>query len=113
MPRPTKWTEEELGRLKLLYTSERPFDEIVVAFPNRTSNAIRMKASRLGLKRPTIPSSLFPSSILLCSEGNGNSKGYLFRCSECGSWIQINREDEVSDSAVVCGNCSSTCYFIT
>jgi len=112
MSRPINWTEEELGRLKHLYTSEQSFEEIIMAFPQRTPNAIRLKASRLGLRRPTISSSLLPSSILLCSEANGNSRGYLYRCRECGSWIQVNQEDEGSDNTVVCGNCQSKCYFV-
>jgi len=113
MLRPLKWTDEELGRLKLLYISERSFEEIMASFPRRSPNAIRLKASRLGLKRPIIHASLMQSSILLCSEGNGNSKGYLYRCRECGSWMQVNKEVEASDNAVVCSNCLSTCYFIT
>lgn len=113
MPRPRKWTEEEIDRLRRLYTSERSFDEIVEVFPERTTNAIRQKASRLGVKRPTLPSSLCQSSnILLCSEGNGNSKGYLFRCSECGSWIQVDGEDEASDRIIVCSTCHATSYIV-
>ncbi len=98
--------------MKLLYTSEKSFEEIIMFFPRRTPNAIRLKASRLGLRRPTIPSSLLPSSILLCSEENGNSRGYLYRCRECGSWIQVKKEDEASENAVICNNCKSVCYFV-
>lgn len=114
MPRPTEWTEEEIGRLRRLYPSERSFDEIVEAFPNRTSNAIRVKASRLDLRRPTLPSSVCQSqTILLCSAGGGEYKGYLFRCSDCGSWIQVNDEEETDGgSIVVCGNCGSTRYLV-
>lgn len=114
MPRPAAWTEEEVWKLKRLYPSEISFEEIVKAFPSRTANAIRQKASRLDLKRPTIPSSFCRSStILLCSEGDGASNGYLFRCSECGSWIRVNEDEELDGrSTVVCGRCSSTCYLI-
>ena len=114
MPRPTKWTKEEIEKLKRLYTSEMSFEEIVKIFSKRTPNAIRLKASRLGLKRLTIPSSLFPSNtILLCSEANGKFNGYLFRCGDCGSWIQVNREKEAADSGlVVCSICGSKNYLV-
>lgn len=114
MPRPADWTEEEIQRLKRLYPSDTSFEEIVEAFPNRTSNALRLKASRLGLRRPTIPSSGFlPSTILLCSEGDGGSKGYLFRCGECNNWIQVNGDDDEAGSVIVCGDCGAECYFAT
>ena len=112
MPRPAEWTENEIERLKWLYPSDRPFEEIVEAFPERTSNAIRIKASRLGLRRPTIPSSFGSSTILLCSEGNEVSKGYLFRCGECSNWIQVNGEDDAKGDVIVCGNCGAKCYFV-
>jgi len=114
MSRPRPWTEEEVWKLRRLYPSEVSFEEIVEAFPNRTPNAIRLKASRLGLKRPTPPSALCRSpTILLCSEGDGSSNGYLFRCSECGSWIRVNEGDELNENgAIVCAKCRSTCYVI-
>lgn len=113
MPRPAKWTEDETRKLMRLYPSEICFEEIVDAFPNRTPNAVRLKASRLGLKRPTLPASLLQSStVLSCSEGNGDSIGYLFRCGECSSWMQLRGDDEVK-SVIVCGNCGAKCYFIT
>ena len=49
-----EWTDEEVERLKELYTSNKTFEEIAERFPLRTDNAIRLKASRLGLKRPII-----------------------------------------------------------
>ena len=114
MPRPTEWTEDEVGKLRSIYPSDRAFEEIVKAFPNRTPNAIRLKASRLGLKRPTIPSSVCQShTVLLCSEGGGKFNGYLFRCGDCGSWIQVNREEGVANGGlVVCGTCGSKCYLV-
>lgn len=114
MPRPIEWTEEEIRKLKLLYPSEMSFEEIVRAFSNRTPNAIRLKASRLGLKRPTIPSSVCQShTVLLCSEASGKFNGYLFRCGDCGNWIQVNREEEAADSGlVVCSTCGSKNYLV-
>jgi len=107
------WTEDEVGRLRRLYPSEISFEEVVEAFPNRTTNAVRLKASRLGLRRPTIPAPSFRSStILQCSEGNGGSKGYLFRCGECSSWTQLKGENEAG-GVIVCGSCGAKCYFVT
>jgi len=114
MPKQTDWTENEIQRLKRLYPSDVSFEEIVVAFPERTRNALRLKASRLGLRRPLISSSIFsPSTILMCSEVNGNSLGYLFRCGECSNWIQVNGDDEQIESVIVCSNCGTKCYYAT
>jgi len=113
MSRPGEWTEREIGKLRYLYPSERSFEEIVEVFPHRTPNAIRLKASRLGLRRPTIPPSVCQSrTILRCSEGDGNSNGYLFRCGECGSWIQVNGDDERDGGVIICSKCGSACYLI-
>jgi hypothetical protein len=101
-----KWKEVEIKKLKRLYISEKLLEEVMEAFPERTENAVRLKASRLGLKRPELPSVLMgQSTILHCSEGNGNSKGYIFRCCTCGTWTQINEKDEISNSLIVCEKC--------
>ncbi|MFQ6052757.1 MAG: SANT/Myb-like DNA-binding domain-containing protein [Candidatus Bathyarchaeia archaeon] len=114
MPRPTRWEEEEIRKLKRLYPSERSFDEIVGEFPNRTPHAIRLKASRLGLRRPTVPRSEYlSSSILVCSEGNGEFKGYLIRCNECSRWIQVRNDGEADEGAIVCSNCGFISYLET
>lgn len=113
MPRSVMWTEDEVWRLRRLYPSGISFEEVAEAFPKRTANAVRLKASRLGLRRPTIPAPFFRSSTILpCSEGNGRSKGYLFRCGECSSWTQFKGENEAS-GVIVCGNCGAKCYFVT
>ena len=39
--------------LRFMYLAGTSFDEIGEAFPERSPNAIRLKASRLGLKRPS------------------------------------------------------------
>jgi hypothetical protein len=44
-----KWTNEEIELLKKIYSKETL--EIKKTFPNRTYNAIKQKASKLGLKR--------------------------------------------------------------
>lgn len=113
MSRSNDWTDEETERLRRLYSSERSFDEIISLFPNRTTNAIRMKASRLGLKRPFIGSSSNRStSLLLCVEGNGRSNGYLVRCGACGGWIQVKGKKESSNVPIKCGECGSTSYLV-
>ena len=47
-----KWTEKEIQILKELYTSELTIEEIMQYLPRRSKNAIRLKASRMGFKRP-------------------------------------------------------------
>jgi len=67
------WSDEEMDRLRVLYVSGRGFDEIDTAFPKRSANAIRQKASRLGVKRPVVSNSLCESmSVLRCSDSNGD-----------------------------------------
>lgn len=106
MSRQRLWTEKEIKKLELLYPSGRAFEEIVDAFPKRSANAIRQKASRLGLRRPTISPSLFNSqNVLSCSDENGEAEEYLFKCSGCGSWIHVNLYDEDEGQIIVCRQC--------
>ncbi len=106
------WTEEEVGRLKNLYLSGRPFEEVVNAFPKRSTNAIRQKASRLGLRRPPVsPSLLLSQSVLRCSDGNGDDD-YLFKCGVCGSWIHVSLMDEVDDRVIVCRKCQTVSKYV-
>ena len=107
MSRNDEWTEAEKGRLQGLYSSEIDFDEIAEAFPNRTSNAIRMKASRLGFRRPIIPSMSSQQTMLLCVEGNGRSNGFVLRCGECGNWVHLKDSNHG-----VCGVCGAACQVI-
>jgi len=46
------WTSEELEILRTHYQAGRLFEDILEMLPNRTSNAVRLKASRLGIRRP-------------------------------------------------------------
>lgn len=47
------WSQEEVNRLKSLYIDhDIQFNDILESLPNRNKNAIRLKANRLGLKRP-------------------------------------------------------------
>ena len=67
-----EWSDEEVSRLVRLYTSNMPFDEIVLEFPSRTSNAIRLKASRMKLKRPTLPMNLIRAERVRFHSINGD-----------------------------------------
>ena len=107
MPRNDVWTEEEKGRLKSLYSCETEFEEIVVALPGRTLNAIRMKASRLGLRRPIVLELPSQPSMLLCIE-SGRSNGYVLSCSDCGNWIHLK-----GSGPMICSECGATCRLIT
>ncbi len=106
------WTEEEVGKLKLLYTSGRAFEEIASSLPKRSDSAIRQKASRLGLKRPPVSHILLESQpVLRCSNGNGGDE-YLFKCGSCGSWIHVNVNEEDDDRTIVCRQCSTICKYV-
>jgi len=107
MVKSKEWTDEEVERLRTLYTSNRTFEEIAERFPIRTNNAIRLKASRLGLKRPIL-GNVFQMRPLMYKPSNGEgTSGYLFKCKECGSWIQVDEDTRNSTSVICCGKCSS------
>jgi DNA-directed RNA polymerase subunit RPC12/RpoP len=109
-----QWTEKEVTQLRHLYLSEAAFDEIKVHFPKRSKDAIRQKASRLGLKRPILSHSLIDSRLVLkCSNGDGGKEEYLFKCSECGSWIHTSMDDDTNERMIVCKQCSSVCKFVS
>jgi hypothetical protein len=108
MARIKEWSDEEVERLEKLYTSNMPFDEVVVHFPKRTSNAIRLKASRLGLRRPTIPTSLIQTKkVMFHSVEDDGSKGYLIKCNECGGWIQVESFQDSKTFTICCPDCES------
>ena len=110
MPK-SPWSQVEKQILRFMYLAGTSFDEIGEAFPERSSNAIRLKASRLGLKRPAISSSILESpNVLRFSDGNGDS-GFFFRCSGCGSWTHAQIDDD-EDHTVKCRECSTVCRYI-
>jgi hypothetical protein len=93
------WTEEEVGRLKLLYTSGTAFEEIASSLPKRSA-------------RPPVSHLLLESQpVLRCSNGNGGDE-YLFKCSGCGSWIHVNVREEDDDSTIICRQCSTICKYV-
>jgi hypothetical protein len=104
------WTTHERDLLKLLYTSETPFNEITEELQGRTPNSIRLMASRMGLKRPNLLDKIHPVTTIAYSDGN-RVKGYLLRCGECNSWIYV--DDILSNSTVSCDKCGSICYLAT
>jgi hypothetical protein len=108
MARIKEWSDEEVERLEELYTSSMPFDEIVVHFPLRTSNAIRLKASRLGLRRPTIPTNFIQTKrVKFQSVDDNGFTGYLIKCNKCGEWIQLDSLDESLTQTICCPECES------
>ncbi|MFH1179309.1 MAG: MJ0042-type zinc finger domain-containing protein [Candidatus Bathyarchaeota archaeon] len=102
-----EWTDEEVESLRELYISNKTFDEISEKFPLRTDNAIRLKASRLGIKRPFIGEVIQIKPLAYRSGNNGGSSGYLIKCKECGSWIQVDEDSPRNTSVVSCGKCGN------
>jgi len=102
-----EWTDEEIALLKELYPSNRTIEEIVEQFPSRTENAIRLKASRLGIKRPHISNVVYLKPITYKSGNQEGLQGYLVKCQECGSWIQIDKELRQRTSVITCEKCGS------
>ena len=102
-----EWTDEEVERLRELYTSNKTFDEISEKFPLRTDNAIRLKASRLGIKRPLIGEIIQVKPLSIKSGLNQMASGYLIKCKECGSWIQVEDDYRRNSAVVSCGKCGN------
>jgi hypothetical protein len=108
MARVREWSDEEVGRLVKLYTSSKPFDEILMEFPSRTSNAVRLKASRMGLRRPTLPLNLvFAERLRYRSLDEEDATGFIIKCSECGTWIQVEGGGEGICRTIRCGECGA------
>jgi len=108
MARVKEWSDEEVSRLNKLYTSNKAFDEIILEFPFRTSNAIRLKASRMGLKRPTLPVNLIQAERVRYHSLDGDGAiGYLIKCSECGSWIQAEMLSGTTCQTISCSECGA------
>lgn len=106
------WSDEEEMKLRFLYISGRPFDEIESELPERSTNAIRLKASRLGLRRPSASMAKAESPhVLRFSNGNGDSD-FLFRCSGCGSWMHVDLNDDVDVSTIICRQCQTICRYV-
>lgn len=106
------WSEVEERMLRFMYLAGTSFDDIGQAFPERSPNAIRLKASRLGLKRQHISSPILESpNVLRFSDGNGDS-GFFFRCSGCGSWTHADIEGDDDVHTVECRECNTVCRYV-
>jgi hypothetical protein len=112
MSRQSLWTEEETKRLRFLYISGTSFEEIEEEFSTRSSNAIRLKASRLGLKRPIMLASVNSSQNTLRISGNGGMEDLLFKCGGCGSWIHANLNGEADDRTIICSRCQTILRYV-
>ena len=113
MARVREWSDEEVGRLTELYTSNKSFEDILLEFPFRSSNAVRLKASRMGLRRPTLPVDLIQAEkVQFRSPDDGGTMGYLIKCKECGQWIQAERIGGACQT-IRCGECGSLYQVLT
>jgi hypothetical protein len=101
-----EWSDEEIMRLRKLYPSNKTFDEIVEYFPHRTENAIRLKASRLNIRRPYIGVTRLKSIKIKINNGR-DSTNYLIKCKECGSWMQINEKSQSELNFSSCKKCGT------
>jgi predicted Zn finger-like uncharacterized protein len=108
------WSDEEVERLRELYTSNKTFDEIAEKFPKRTDNAIRLKASRLGIRRPYYNNIVQVKPLVYKSGKGDQASGYLIKCKECGSWIQVDASDQSHDRTVLtCAKCGNYYNVVT
>jgi len=101
--KPKEWTDEEVRKLRELYSSNLPFEEVARNFPGRTKNAIRLKASRLGIRRPYAAQVVQVNPIKV--KVDQNEVGLLVKC-DCGSWIRLE-EDSPGSLVVSCKKCGS------
>lgn len=107
------WSEEEIRKLRILYISGASFDEIEKELPTRSSNAIRQKASRLGIRRPAAFDTASSSqNVLRISNGNGDVDDYIFRCGGCGNWIHANLNGKGEDRTIICSQCQTTLRYV-
>ena len=106
-----EWAAEELEKLTTIYTSDASFEEVMRELSSRSPNAIRLKASRLGLKRPILPQRITQINSLILS-GDGGLRGYVFRCSECGGLVHVDEEELEEMGLVRCGSCGALSHFV-
>jgi hypothetical protein len=107
------WTEKEIKKLEIIYTSGKTFEEIVDALPNRSPNAIRQKASRMGIRRPTLSAPHLNSNNVLQFSDNIGGSNFIIKCSECGNWMVANLDGIEEGKTIVCKKCSSICRYVS
>jgi hypothetical protein len=96
------WTDSEVETLKRLYPSTVSLNDLFDQLPSRSPNSVRLMASRLGLKRPTLLTGMSKVSETRVSSSIGG--GILVRCSQCGGWIGISA-GKAPGSVVICDHC--------
>jgi len=101
--RPRSWTEEEVDTLRSLYPSLASFPDLLDLLPSRSQNSIRLMASRLGLKRPTILTGIKNVGETKTSVSAGN--GVLVKCSHCSRWIGVSADKTLTSMVIVCDHC--------
>ncbi|HUS78577.1 MAG TPA: GcrA family cell cycle regulator [Patescibacteria group bacterium] len=106
------WSEDEVVKLETLYKSGMSMDEIENALPHRSRNAIRQKASRLGLKRPISIRSVSSSQTVIRCSSSEEGEEYLFKCGECGGWIYVSLEEGSPDRTIECPQCRAVSRYV-
>jgi hypothetical protein len=96
------WTESEVETLKRLYPTSASISDLLEELPSRSPNSVRLMASRLGLKRPTLLAGITKVSETKTSSSIGG--GVLVRCSQCGGWIGVSA-GKAPGSVVFCDHC--------
>ncbi len=95
------WTDAEIEVLRRMYPNGTSFHDLLDELPNRSPNSIRLMASRLGLKRPTVITGLIKVREAKASA----SGGVLLLCSHCAGWIGVSTRKADAGGVVVCDYC--------
>jgi hypothetical protein len=103
LTRQRSWTDNEVDTLRSMYPSSASFHDLLNQLPSRSPNSIRLMASRLGLKRPTLLMGIKKVSEMKTSATAGG--GVLVRCSQCSGWIGVSTERASTSGVVVCDHC--------
>lgn len=96
------WTEDEVETLKRLYPTSTNLSDLLDQLPSRSPNSVRLMASRLGLKRPTLLTGISKVRETRTSASLGG--GILVRCCQCGGWIGVSA-GKAPGSVVICDHC--------
>ncbi len=105
--RQREWTDAEIEKLRSMYPSGASFPDLLEELPSRSSNSVRLMASRLGLKRPAVLTGLIKVSEVKAAP----SGGVLVRCSHCGGWTGVPSIKADAGGVVVCDHCGGVSLF--